>query len=74
MSDSELPLPTGPRPSPDRLAWLLSGMAKVGRTSVDLHVYDELRAEVDALRARVAELEAFARWYMDRLLSEEKKP
>lgn len=49
--DAELPLPTGPRPDSERLAWLLSGMPKVGRTSVDLHVFDELRAEVNALRA-----------------------
>lgn len=46
-----LPLPTGPRPSPDRLDWLMSGMAKVGRKTVDIHVFDELRAEVNALRA-----------------------
>lgn len=51
MRDEKLPLPTGPRPDPERLAWLMSGMPKVGRTSVDLHVFDELRAEVNALRA-----------------------
>lgn len=47
----ELPLPTGPRPDAERLAWIMSGMPKVGRSSVDSDVFDELRAEVDALRA-----------------------
>lgn len=50
-AEPTLPLPTGPRPDSERLAWIMSGMPAVGRTSVDLHVFNELRAEVDALRA-----------------------
>lgn len=46
-----LPLPTGPRPDPNHLAWILSGMPKVGRLSIDIHIFDSLRAEVNALRA-----------------------
>lgn len=48
-AEAELPLPTGPRPDSRRLAWLMSGMPKVGRTSVDVHVFDELRAELQAV-------------------------
>ncbi len=46
----ELPLPTGERTSRTNLAWIMSGMPKVGRTSVDIHVFDALRAEVLALQ------------------------
>lgn len=53
--DAKLPLPTGPRPDEKRLAWLMSGMPKVGRSTVDIHVFDELRAEVAALRAEPSE-------------------
>lgn len=56
--EQELPLPTGPVPSANDLAWMISGMPKVGRTSVDLHVYDGLRAALNAANAEIVALKA----------------
>lgn len=55
--ESELPLPTGERATANNLAWIMSGMPKVARTSVDIHVFDYLRAEVNALQSAAAERE-----------------
>jgi hypothetical protein len=60
-----LPLPTGPRPPPDHLAWILSGMPKVGRTSIDIHVFDSLRAELNAAMAELAKVRALEKDYAD---------
>lgn len=58
-SDEEtLPLPTGPRPDPNVIAWIMSGMPKVGRLTIDIHVYDGLRAEINALREEMKRKDA----------------
>lgn len=49
-----LPLPTGLRVSEDAMTQIMSGMPKVGRRSVDIHVYDALRAEVNYIRDEMA--------------------
>lgn len=51
-----LPLPAGERVSEDTMAHYMSGMPKVGRRSVDLHVYDALRAEVLFLRSELKKI------------------